>query len=148
MNKITCSRVFHFCAGHRVFGHENKCAHLHGHNYRVEITAEAPNLDSVGRVVDFSELKVLGRWIEDNWDHGFLYAAGDEEVHNLLQTFQPKQGLAQKRFVLTYNPTAENLARYLLDVVCPRLFAGQIFRINSVTIWETVNCYATAQLSN
>lgn len=46
-------RYHDFCAGHRVVGHENKCRHLHGHNYRVTFYCESQELDGVGRVVDF-----------------------------------------------------------------------------------------------
>ena len=59
MHRITCTRKIHFCAGHRVMHHENKCATAHGHNYYVELIAEAPSLDESGRVVDFSVLKDL-----------------------------------------------------------------------------------------
>ena len=38
MTIISASRYHDFSAGHRVTGHENKCAHLHGHNYRVHFT--------------------------------------------------------------------------------------------------------------
>ena len=64
------------CAGHRVVGHEGKCRHLHGHNYRIHFTVESDegDLDSVGRVVDFSVVKsALCMWLEDNWDHKFLH---------------------------------------------------------------------------
>jgi 6-pyruvoyltetrahydropterin/6-carboxytetrahydropterin synthase len=33
--KIIASRYHDISCGHRVYGHESKCAHLHGHNYRV-----------------------------------------------------------------------------------------------------------------
>jgi len=70
---FTCTRRIQFCAGHRVAGHENKCNNLHGHNYVAFITAQAHNLDNLGRVVDFSVLKdIIGGWIDDNWDHGLI----------------------------------------------------------------------------
>ena len=37
--------------GHRVYRHESKCAHLHGHNYRIHFTVTG-RLDSLGRVID------------------------------------------------------------------------------------------------
>ena len=33
--KLTCTRRLQFCAGHRVYGHESKCANVHGHNLAV-----------------------------------------------------------------------------------------------------------------
>jgi len=97
---VNCTRRLTFSAGHRVLGHEGKCQFPHGHNYAAEITAEAIRLDPIGRVVDFSVIKrVVGEWIEQNWDHAFLVNTEDTE---LLEVFahHPKWKLA----VLPYNP--------------------------------------------
>ncbi|MCE2725297.1 MAG: 6-carboxytetrahydropterin synthase [Planctomycetaceae bacterium] len=70
-------RRLSFCAGHRLYGHEGRCAFLHGHNYRVDIEVEAEGggaaVDAVGRVVDFSLIKkrMLG-WLDEHWDHAFI----------------------------------------------------------------------------
>lgn len=45
MTTITCTRRLQFCAGHRVLGHEGKCARPHGHNYTLFVTAKAVKLD-------------------------------------------------------------------------------------------------------
>ena len=68
--KRTANRFHDFSAGHRVHGHESKCADLHGHNYRVHFTCSADKLDAVGRVIDFGDInKILCQWLESNWDH-------------------------------------------------------------------------------
>jgi len=58
---LSLIRQLSFCAGHRLYGHEGRCAFLHGHNYRVDIEVEAEGggtaVDDVGRVVDFSLIK-------------------------------------------------------------------------------------------
>lgn len=139
--QITCTRRIQFCAGHRVMGHENKCAHPHGHNYVALITAGAGQLDSVGRVIDFSVLKErVGGWIDRQWDHGFIYFDQDAAM---MAVFRNYEG-GWKHFELPNNPTAENLARYLLDVVAPQELAGTGVRVIHVRIWETENCYADA----
>src|SRR4051812_38105417 len=69
---ILAVRRLNFCAGHRVFGHENKCARLHGHNYTVYVHAEGIDrpIDGLGRVIDFSVLKErLGAFIDTRMDH-------------------------------------------------------------------------------
>ena len=71
-------RYHDISCGHRVFQHESKCAHLHGHNYRVHFTCEAEELDNIGRVIDFSDMKSrLCMWLEDNWDHKTLIWEND-----------------------------------------------------------------------
>jgi 6-pyruvoyltetrahydropterin/6-carboxytetrahydropterin synthase len=68
--KIIAERYHDISCGHRVVGHENKCRHLHGHNYRIHFSIEAEELDKVGRVMDFSVIKAkLCQWLEDCFDH-------------------------------------------------------------------------------
>jgi 6-pyruvoyltetrahydropterin/6-carboxytetrahydropterin synthase len=45
---------------------------------------------------------------------------------------------------LPYNPTAENLAKHLLEQVCPQLLAGTGVRATKVVIWETDEACAAA----
>lgn len=138
---ITCTRLVEFCAGHRVVGHENKCANVHGHNYKVEIFAQADNLDGIGRVIDFSVLKEkVGGWIEKHWDHTFICAAHDElKLTRVIAEINNKP-----IFVMQKNPTAENMAEFLLKEVCPVVLKGTGVRIVQITVWETPNCHASA----
>lgn len=131
-----------FCAGHRVHGHESKCKHPHGHNYVVYVTARpAKYLDSIGRVIDFSVLKAkLGTWLDEKWDHAFIYWRGDEEMSAVYAGHQE-----WKHYVMPTNPTAENMAAYLLKVICPELFGGCGISITNIVVEETENC--TAEVS-
>ncbi len=98
--------------------------------------------DSVGRVVDFAELKVRCKgWLDEHWDHSFLISHEDENAKAALEMVKPT-----RYFVLPYNPTAENMARYLLEEACPALLAGTGGRAVRVRIWETDESYAEAAL--
>lgn len=139
----TATRRIHFCAGHRLKGHESKCRNLHGHNYVVYVTAVNidSDLDAVGRVIDFAVLKQkVGQWIEDNWDHGFIIWKEDTKAMTALAVM----GEEHKTFLLDKNPTAENLARYLLEHVAPEVLEGSGVRVTKVVVWETENCWAEA----
>lgn len=137
---ITISRYHDFCAGHRVVGHESKCKNLHGHNYRITITAICNELDAVGRVIDFSVIKEkLFVWLEINWDHRMLIWYDDPWRHNL-------QLIDYNVLSVTFNPTAENMAIYLLHTICPPLFCDTGCKIVSVELQETRKCSATATL--
>ncbi|NLH98452.1 MAG: 6-carboxytetrahydropterin synthase QueD [Chthonomonadales bacterium] len=46
-----------FEASHSIPGHEGKCARLHGHTYRVEAEFSGDELDRIGMLRDFSELR-------------------------------------------------------------------------------------------
>lgn len=143
---FTCQRYHDFSAGHRVAGHENKCAQLHGHNYRVTFIAEPDDtLDGVGRVVDFSVLKRLGQWLEDNWDHKFLVWQKDPLLPGLL-SWELDHDVPKSIVVVPFNPTAENMAEYITMHVAPPLLHGFNVHVVTTTVEETRKCAATYSL--
>ena len=63
----TIMREIHFCYGHRLMNYKGKCRHPHGHNGRVEIELTRPQLDKLGMVMDFEEIKKhLQKWIDEH----------------------------------------------------------------------------------
>jgi len=140
---LTIMRRIRFCAGHRLLRHGGKCEFFHGHNYIADFHITSTNVDAVGRVIDFAELKrVLKGWIDEHWDHAFLLGAEDHNGIAAIQSVTPT-----KYFILPNNPTAEHLARYLLDVVCPSLLGNGPARATKVVVWETDEscCEATCE---
>ena len=139
---LTIMRRIRFCAGHRLLRHGGKCENFHGHNYVADFIVEGTHQDEVGRVLDFSELKkrVKG-WLDEHWDHAFLISHEDENARQALEMVEPS-----RFFVLPYNPTAENMAKYLLDEMCPQVLEGTGASAVCVRIWETEDSYAEASL--
>jgi 6-pyruvoyltetrahydropterin/6-carboxytetrahydropterin synthase len=141
MIKTTAERHHDFSAGHRVSGHENKCKHLHGHNYRVTFFCKADELDEVGRVIDFGVIKSkLCNWLEDNWDHKMLIWCDDELLPKL------KVLVPQDIVEVQFNPTAENMAQYLIEVVGPYQLKETGVRLVKCIVSETRKCSATCQI--
>ena len=138
---ITVMRQVKFCAGHRLLGHEGKCANLHGHNYLVQFHVTGNEVGELGRVVDFGVInKLFKGWIDDHWDHGFIIWESDDNALDALEQVRPN-----KIYRLPYNPTAENIARYLLDEIGPGLISsikGYDLRLTKVVVWETENASA------
>lgn len=138
---ITATRYHDISTGHRVFGHESKCAHLHGHNYRVHFTVSAKETDAVGRVLDFSVIKsLLCMWLEDNWDHKFLLFEQDPVAQTLKNL--DWDGVV----IVSFNPTAENMAQHLVTVVGPEQLKDTNVKLISVRIEETMKCSAEYSL--
>jgi 6-pyruvoyltetrahydropterin/6-carboxytetrahydropterin synthase len=141
--QLTIMRRIKFCAGHRLFGHGGKCEHFHGHNYVADFFVTGDQVDSVGRVLDFAVLKTRVKgWLDENWDHSFLVFEKDLNARAALEMVQPK-----RIFVLPYNPTAENMARYLLEEMCPIVLEGTGARAVRVRLWETDESYAECALA-
>lgn len=131
-------RYHDISCGHRVFGHESKCACLHGHNYRITFTCETETLDMLGRVIDFSAIKEkLCEWLEEHWDHRFLMWDQDTAVYKMLE-------IDSTVVPVGFNPTAENMAGHLLEVVGPQQLKGTGVRLVKVKVEETRKCSATA----
>lgn len=161
-------RYHDISTGHRVVGHENKCKHLHGHNYRVHFTCIADNkpksreigipkveLDNLGRVIDFGVVKEkLCMWLEDNWDHKFLHWEKDplidvfkSALKDLIFDTSVDETLTEygldSFIALPFNPTAENMAQYLVEVIGPQQLKGTGVKLSEVLIEETAKCHVS-----
>jgi len=141
MDLVTASRYHDISTGHRVSGHENKCAHIHGHNYRFHFTVATDELDSIGRVIDFSVIKVkLCQWLEDNYDHKFLMWENDPLLEKMID-------IVPKDIVVTpFNPTAENIAQHLVEVVAPKQLDKTGCKLIKCVIDETRKCSASYEI--
>jgi 6-pyruvoyltetrahydropterin/6-carboxytetrahydropterin synthase len=103
-------------------------------------------LDNVGRVIDFSVIKKrLCLWLEEQWDHQFLMWTEDPWKKWISDPKAPSDFAKSVRLV-DFNPTAENIALYLLKIVGPIRLAGTGVTLYKVTVQETRKCAATAEL--
>ena len=84
----------------------------------------------------------LGTWIDEHWDHAMILFEEDTEAIEAIKGLS-----SQKLFLLPSNPTAENMADYLLNKVSPKMLEGTGVRIVRVTLKETPNCSAEVSLS-
>ena len=112
-----------FSAGHALRGYKGKCENIHGHNYKVRVTLEGSQLDSIGLLCDFAHLKRVIREIIAGVDHKFL---NDQAPFDVV------------------NPSAENLAKYFYDETSRQMQQpADGARIKSIIIWETDTTSAT-----
>jgi 6-pyruvoyltetrahydropterin/6-carboxytetrahydropterin synthase len=114
-----------FSSAHQLRGYKGKCENLHGHNYKIEIYARGRELNNIGLLVDFVELK----------------QAADEIVHFL----DHKNINELPPFDEELNPSAENLARFILERVASHVRDKRV-QIYKVRCFETPTSVATYQL--
>jgi len=123
MGKITITKKFDFCYGHRLPHYNGKCVNFHGHNSCLEI--EIDNHHTVetysGMVMDFNDIKkIVKERIIEELDHKNL------------------NDLPQFEFI---TPTAENIVDWIVK---------NLLAINSplqyclvrVRLYETADSYA------
>jgi len=119
---------------------------LHGHNYSAHITCIG-NLDTVGRVIDFSVIKdKIGNWIDRNWDHGLILNVNDTQTREAMESLL-KAGLPIKLFYMDQNPTAESMCQFLFEL-SNTLLASYDIEVTKIVLYETDNCYATYEAHN
>jgi 6-pyruvoyltetrahydropterin/6-carboxytetrahydropterin synthase len=145
---IQIKRTHEICMGHRVYGHESKCANLHGHNYVFEfIVRPKESLDSIGRVVDFGEVKkLLCEWLEKNWDHKTILWEEDP----LCKDFDYVNSCYDAGIIyiaVPFNPTAENIANYFLSFVAPEITKDKLWYLYGIILHETAKCSAVVYLT-
>ena len=87
--------------------YESKCTKLHGHNWIITVTAQSETLNHNGMVVDFTHIK---QKIQEQLDH-----------RNLNE-------------VLSFNTTAENMARWICEQV-PACFKVMVQESENNIAW-------------
>ena len=138
---ITVERYHDISMGHRVVGHESKCRHLHGHNYRIHFVCSASELDPLGRVIDFSEIRDrLCMWLEEHWDHRMMIWSEDPLLPE-LQRLVPGD-----LCIVPFNPTAEQIAIHLVSVVGPEQLKGSGITLLECRVEEPRKCSAAYRL--
>ena len=110
-----------FSAAHLLAQIGGKCEELHGHNFRVEVTLAAPDLNESGLLIDFRIVKKWLNVILDQMDHKHL---------NELPCFA---GI---------NPSAENIAKYICAQMEPKAKEWHV-RIARIKVWESENAAVT-----
>lgn len=112
-----------FCSTHRLTREGRAIEPIHGHDWRVEVTAAGEALDAIGVVVDFENLK-------------HAVAAIAESFHYRDMNEHP--GLEGE------SPSAEVVARHFFREVKSRMGAdGGLLR--RVRVWEAPGCSASYQ---
>lgn len=120
MYKVKVTLVF--SAAHFLRGYKGKCEELHGHNWKVEAVVSSEQLDSIGLVMDFKELRSYLGNILERFDHKLL---------NDLEYFKG------------VNPTSESIAEYIFNEL-KKVISGDR-KVEAVHVWEKDSSCATYQ---
>lgn len=110
-----------FSAAHMLEDIGGKCEDLHGHNFKVEVTVKAKDLNSSGILVDFRDVKKWLREIFDLLDHQHL---------NEIPPFAGE------------SPSSENIAKYICQEMQSKA-SGQSVKVARVKVWESESAAVT-----
>ena len=120
--KYTIQKTVSWESSHQLMGlpADHQCSRLHGHSYRADIELSGYELDGVGFLIDFG---ILGTMVRETLDH--------KHLNDVIPT----------------NPTAENIAKWLVEVVMGILFklqADTSVQLRRVRVYETATSWAEA----
>jgi 6-pyruvoyltetrahydropterin/6-carboxytetrahydropterin synthase len=110
-----------FSAAHRLRNYQGDCEALHGHNWKVQVTAQAHALNDLGLAIDFKLLRKITAEALSRMDHSCL---------NDIPPFD------------TVNPSSENIARAIFQELKPRLSDCGV-SLAKVSVWESDNAWAS-----
>lgn len=108
--------IAEFEAAHQLPDYPGKCSRLHGHNWKIEVTVTGRELNQLGMVMDFKDLKSEVGQVIDTLDHYYL---------NDLPAFKE------------VNPTAENIAKYIYDALAEKPVFQNNIKVRCVEVWES-----------
>ena len=106
-------------AAHFLNGYDGKCKNLHGHTWKVEATVQCEELNGLGMVADFTDLKAKLQEVLELMDHGCL---------NDLPFFKEN------------NPTTENIARHIFEQYGAKV---KPLKLKTVRVWESESSSVT-----
>lgn len=122
MEKIELTKIFTFDSAHYLPDYKGKCANLHGHTYRLEVSVK-DFIQPDGFVVDFSKLKEIVQIVLEKWDHKLL----NEQME--------------------CKPTCENMLIQFLEEI--KLVDKELVnKISKIRLYETPTSYATLQIAS
>lgn len=107
----------HFSSAHQLRGYEGLCKNVHGHNWKVRAAVKCHKVDEIGMAIDFGILKTHLNEIMAYLDHQFL---------NELEPFS------------VLNPTSENIAEYIYDVLSEKINDDNA-QVQEIEVWENDN---------
>jgi 6-pyruvoyltetrahydropterin/6-carboxytetrahydropterin synthase len=116
------TKIFRFEAAHALPGHQGKCARLHGHSYKLEITLrgaikDTPGESDQGMVMDFGEIKTLV-------NHAVIERLDHQDLRAVTELYT----------------TAENLIHWIWEeLLVHGLREDLLYRVR---LWETETSYA------
>lgn len=110
-----------FSAAHMLAAIGGKCEELHGHNFKVEVTISAKDLNSSGILIDFRYVK------------GWLQEVLDSLDHKHLNEFYFFKGI---------NPSSENIAKYIYQEMELKVTLAEV-KVVRVKVWESESAAVT-----
>jgi len=113
---IEITKEFTFDSCHKLLNYIGKCAQLHGHTYKLQVTVKRKVNQKTGMVMDFGTLKdIVNEHVIENLDHKY--------INDCMEN----------------NPTAENMLFWIWNKLEKD---GLLKGLHKIRMWETPGSFA------
>lgn len=136
-------QYFNFASSHFMLFKDGSREPLHGHNYRVQVRGNAPELDD-DMVFDFLNIKPIVRKICDSLDHKLLIPKNNphltiedkEKNYNIITRDESVFSIPKSDILLLpiENTSAERIAAYLAQEIKKMVYDQYKFEFNELEI--------------
>jgi len=155
-------------------GSEPKCLRNHGHRGKVVAYLEADELSSASNnmVIDFNDMKIMTKWIDNTLDHNYLIDINDPGCEDVFHHFWKDGSISSEHLIkqpeghwiinpesysnmsgylfnkyrsyilLPFVPTSENLAKWMYDVMVQKMKSANV-KVHKIEWYETPKSRAT-----
>jgi len=117
-NRFVIRKQFKFEGAHQLFTSFSECCNqqIHGHSYVVDVFFMSNKLNKDGMVIDFGEIKSKINKYMNSWDHAIVMPRMfPKEYIDMLKKHN------KKIMIVDYNPTAENMAKYMYEYISDKI---------------------------
>jgi 6-pyruvoyltetrahydropterin/6-carboxytetrahydropterin synthase len=121
--KYKLSVTKNFAAAHCLREYKGRCENLHGHNWKIRVAFSGSKLDSIGMLIDFTDIKKHLDKIISYLDHKFL---NEVEPFNKI------------------SPTAENIAAFIYEQL--KQIETENAKVCEVEVWESESSSAVVSI--
>lgn len=129
--------------------YSKECQRFHGHSAKIVVALRSNVLDANGMIIDFKKLKEWFQPIYKSLDHRCIISR-----NTLFDIFGSKIPVDKGFFPVDFNPTAENLAKWIYDEMNTMLQKYKlqlplydtrqkvIIELSYIEYWETAHACA------
>jgi len=140
-NRVRVTKEFNFEIAHALWNYDGHCKNIHGHSYKLFVTVTGTPLNQPahpknGMLIDFGDLKkIVEETVVEPLDHAVIL-----NVRSFSDKLKAVDQMFDKRFIVDYQPTCENMVIDIASRISARL--PECLNLHSVKLHETASSFA------
>jgi len=135
---VRIGKEYNWEMSHRLPFHKGDCINIHGHSYKMLVVLEG-DVNENRMLIDFYDIDKLVNPLLSQLDHAFLVDSNDTEIIDFLDS----KGF--KKYVMNDFSTAEDISKYILEHLKPKMAEFDNISFMKIRIYETIDAWAESE---